>query len=444
MTLRSTVGRDSLSRNSSTSSRIFPWVVFAMVFALMLSDYMSRQVLSAVFPMLKSEWGLSDTGLASLNSAVALMVGLLTLPLSVLADRWGRIKSVVLMAVVWSAATLLSAVATSYGQMLGARFLVGVGEAAYGSVGLAVLLSVFAPHMRATLSGAFQAAGSFGSVIGVALGGYVALHLGWRWAFTAMAVLGLLLAAMFSVLVTEKRMARYRKDDGSEQMESETPPDGYKAPLRTLFATPSVVCAYLVGGLQMFVAAVLLAWLPSYFNRYHDMDLGKAGATASIYSLLIAVGMICCGMVTDRVSRQRPAAKWTTAMVYCAVSASALITGFQLASGTAQMVLLGVGAFFAAGSSGAVSAMVANLTHPSLRASGFGTLTLAYSLIGMALGPFVVGIIADRIGLLDALRVAPFVYVAAIVVLLVGRRCYPASLRKLAALSGSQSNQDDR
>lgn len=444
MTPISTVGQGVLSRNSSTASRIFPWVVFAMVFGLMLSDYMSRQVLSAVFPMLKSEWDLSDTRLASLNSAVALMVGLLTLPLSVLADRWGRLKSVVLMAVVWSLATLLSAVATSYGQMLGARFLVGVGEAAYGSVGLAVLLSVFAPHMRATLSGAFQAAGSFGSVIGVALGGYVALHLGWRWAFAAMAVLGLLLAAMFSAVVTEKRMARHRTDGVAEESEVDGTPDGYKAPLRTLFATPSVVCAYLVGGLQMFVAAVLLAWLPSYFNRYHDMDLGRAGATAAIYSLLIAVGMICCGMITDRVSRHRPAAKWTTAVVYCAVSGVALTAGFQLVAGAAQMVLLGVGAFFAAGSSGAVSAMVANLTHPSLRASGFGTLTLAYSLVGMALGPFVVGVLADRIGLLDALRVAPFVYAAAIVVLLVGRRCYPSSLRKLAALTGSHSTRHDR
>ncbi len=443
MTLRSTVGQDSSSRAGSSPSRIFPWVVFAMVFALMLSDYMSRQVLSAVFPMLKSEWDLSDTRLASLNSAVALMVGLLTLPLSVLADRWGRLKSVVLMAVVWSLATLLSAVATSYGQMLGARFLVGVGEAAYGSVGLAVLLSVFAPHMRATLSGAFQAAGSFGSVIGVALGGYVALHLGWRWAFAAMAVLGLLLAAMFSAVVTEKRMAQHRMDGVAEESADDAP-DGYKAPLRTLFATPSVVCAYLVGGLQMLVAGVLLAWLPSYFNRYHDMDLGRAGATAAIYSLLIAVGMICCGMITDRVSRHRPAAKWTTAMVYCAVSAVALIAGFQVAPGTPQMILLGVGAFFAAGSSGAASAMVANLTHPSLRASGFGTLTLAYSIVGMALGPFAVGMLADRIGLLGALQVAPFVYGAAIVVLLVGRRCYPASLRKLAALSGSHPNHDDR
>ena len=120
-------------------------MVFALTFGLLLSDYMSRQVLSAVFPILKAEWALSDSHLASLNSIVALMVGLLTFPLSILADRWGRVRSLVLMAVLWSVATLLCAIATSYEQMLGARFLVGVGEAAYGSVGIAVVLSVFAP-----------------------------------------------------------------------------------------------------------------------------------------------------------------------------------------------------------------------------------------------------------------------------------------------------------
>ncbi|TQC46121.1 MFS transporter [Rhodococcus sp. WS4] len=423
---------------------MYPWLVFAMVFALMLSDYMSRQVLSAVFPLLKVEWGLSDTGLASLNSAVALMVGVFTLPLSLLADRWGRVKSVVLMAVVWSAATMLSAVAANYDQMLGARFLVGVGEAAYGSVGLAILLSVFAPHMRATMSGAFQAAGSFGSVIGVALGGYIALHLGWRWSLAAMAIFGLVLAAMFSVTITEKRLARHNKDDTAAPAESEMASDGYRAPFRSLFGNPSVVCAYLVGGLQLFVAAVLLAWLPSFFNRYHDMDLGKAGVTASIYSLLIALGMIGCGMIADRVSRHHPARKWATAVAYCALAATTLFVAFRLAPGAPQMVLLGIGAFFAAGSSGPVTALVASLIHPSLRASGFGMLTLAYSLLGMALGPFAIGVVADQVGLLRALQLAPLVGLVVIAILSLGRRWYPASLRTLAALTGSGSNQGDR
>ncbi|GAB91618.1 MFS transporter, partial [Gordonia rhizosphera] len=129
----------------ATRSRKYPWIVFALAFGLLLSDYMSRQVLSAVFPFLKTAWSLSDSELASLTSIVALMVGLLTLPLSVVADRWGRVRALVVMAVLWSIATALCAVAGSFEQMLGARFLVGVGEAAYGSVGIALVLSVFAP-----------------------------------------------------------------------------------------------------------------------------------------------------------------------------------------------------------------------------------------------------------------------------------------------------------
>ena len=75
------------------------------------------------------------------------------------------------MAIVWSLATLGCGIAQDYPQMLVARFLVGVGEAAYGSVGVAVVLSVFPKHMRATLTGAFMAGGMFGSVLGMALGG---------------------------------------------------------------------------------------------------------------------------------------------------------------------------------------------------------------------------------------------------------------------------------
>jgi MFS family permease len=83
----------------------YAWLVFGLTVCLLLSDYMSRQVLNAVFPLLKHAWGLSDTQLGSLSGVVALLVGLLTFPLSVLADRFGRVRSIVLMAALWSIAT---------------------------------------------------------------------------------------------------------------------------------------------------------------------------------------------------------------------------------------------------------------------------------------------------------------------------------------------------
>src|SRR4051794_14145795 len=133
--------------------RAFPWIVFTLTFALLLSDYMSRQVLSAVFPFLKAEWALTDTQLGALTSVVALTVGLLAVPLSLLGDRWGRSKAIVLMAVVWSLAPLGSALAANYGELMLSRLFIGVGEAAYGSVGLAVVLAVFPAYPRGPLSG---------------------------------------------------------------------------------------------------------------------------------------------------------------------------------------------------------------------------------------------------------------------------------------------------
>ncbi|MFF0526795.1 MFS transporter [Nocardia amikacinitolerans] len=417
--------------------RRYPWVVFALAFGLLLADYMSRQVLSAVFPFLKSEWALSDSQLASLTSVVALMVGILTLPLSVLADRWGRIRSLVLMAVLWSAATLLCAVAAGYGQMLAARFLVGVGEAAYGSVGIAVVLSVFAPRAHAALSGAFMAGGSFGSVLGVGLGGVIAVQLGWRWSFATMAIFGLILALVFRAVVTEAKLARHAYDPPQRETLGGK---AFRVPVSTLFTNPAVLCAYLGSAMQIFTAAVLLSWMPSFFNRHYGLAPDRAGAIASVFVLLVGAGMVSCGMITDRVGRTDMSRKWSAAIVFCTISLLCLAVGFSLGTGPAQLVLIGIGAFFSGGSSGPTAAMVANLTHASVRASAFGTLTLANSLLGLALGPFVVGVLADHLGLATALRLAPLAYLAAIAALLLGKRVYPAGLRRLAAVDPAASH----
>src|SRR3954452_9252184 len=92
----------------------YSWVVCALAFGLLISDYMARQVLNAVFPLLKAEWSLTDGQLGFLSGVVALMVGVLTVPISLLADRLGRVRSIAIMAALWSVATLLCGLAENY------------------------------------------------------------------------------------------------------------------------------------------------------------------------------------------------------------------------------------------------------------------------------------------------------------------------------------------
>jgi len=420
-------------------SRTFAWIVFALTFGLLISDYMSRQVLNAVFPVLKAEWGLSDTQLGSLNSIVALLVGMLTFPLSVLADRWGRVRSIIIMAGLWSLATAGCALAETYGQMFVARFCVGVGEAAYGSVGIALVISVFPPHLRSSLSGAYMAGGAFGSVLGMALGGVISAQLGWRWAFGAMALFGLALVFLYAIIVTEKRLAPNGPAKKTGKVENNGR-SGFRSLFSGLFSSVSVICAYVGSGLQLFIMAAMMAWLPSYVNRYYGLPTDKAGLVAAVFVLLGAIGMTGCGIITDKLSRNFAVRKWLIAIIYSLLSAILLLIGFQLPAGVSQMVLLGLGMLLVAGTTGPAGAMVANLTHPSIHATAFATLTLANNLLGLAPGPFITGMFADRIGLLGALQIIPAMGFAAAVVFTIGHRNYARDLQRIRDLQAREKS----
>jgi MFS family permease len=208
----------------------------------------------------------------------------------------------------------------------------------------------------------------------------------------------------------------------------------FRALMTGLFSTRSVVCAYVGSGVHLLVPAAVWSWLPSFLNRYYGMETGKAAVTAALFVLITGVGMVVCGNLADRLSKDVGAKKWTIAIAYCVLCFVLLGIGFRMPAGTGQLVLIGAGMFFCAGAAGPSGAMVANLTPPAIHASAFATLTLANNLLGLAPAAILTGIVADHIGLLGALQLVPFAPLVAAGVFAIGRRNYEADQDRVNAL----------
>lgn len=405
---------------AGSASKLYAWSVFVLTFLLMMSDFISRQVIVSIFPFLKAEWALSDAQLGSLVSIVALTVGLLTFPISLLADRWGRVKSIVVMAVLWSLATVACGFARTYSQILSARAVVGLGEAGYGSAGSAILSHVFPPQRRSAVMGAFLAAGLLGSVLGVVLGGVLATHLTWQAAFIVVGVPGLLLALLYPLFVRDYPTVALVVTAGHEGVAPRKMrvQDGIKE----LFGAPAVVFTYVGSGLQMLVQSSIISWLPSYLNRYHGLAPERAAIKAAIVVLIGGVGMVCGGYLADRLSRKNSRNRLHLPALYALGSFILLSTAFSLPPGRAQFFLIMLGGFLVSAYGGVAVALVADVIHPGLRTTALATLALAMNLIGLAPGPFIVGALSDAFGLRVAMAIIPLASVAAAICFQLGSR----------------------
>src|SRR5574337_2017927 len=104
------------------------WFAFVMTASLMLFDYIDRQVIVSLFPHLKQEWHLSDKELGGLVSIVSVTVALAGIPIALIADRFSRVKSIFVMAAAWSLASISCMFTGSFGQLMAARAMVGLGD----------------------------------------------------------------------------------------------------------------------------------------------------------------------------------------------------------------------------------------------------------------------------------------------------------------------------
>jgi MFS family permease len=414
----------------TVSSRSAPkrWAVFAILFALMVVDYLDRQVVVSMFPHLKAQWNLSDSEL-DLVSIVSIVVAIGAVPLSLLADRWGRVKSIFVMVLVWSAATLACAFARDYGSLAAARGMVGLGEAAYGTAGAALLATLFPPRMRSTVLGAFLAAAILGSVSGVMLGGFIAQRWGWQAGFGAVAIPGFVLALVFIATVRDYETVALPREAKASTAGMTT-----RLVVRELLRPKTALVTCVGAGFNLLVVSTMYAWLPSFFNRYYGLAPDVAGVQTAIVVMLGGVGALACSMIADRLSRRMPTARLMVPAFAALLTTAFMCVGFGILSpGPAQFALILAGAVVMAGSVGPTDAVVIDVSHPSLRATAVSVLSLTRNLFGLGGGPLLAGALSDRFGLQFAMAVVPVFGLIAAALSSARRARTPADLERRAA-----------
>ena len=408
------------------------WFAFVMTLGLMVFDYVDRQVIVSLFPHLKADWGLTDKQLGVLVSVVSITVALGALPVALFADRASRVKSVVVMAVVWSLATISCMFTRTYGQLLAARATVGLGEAGYGSVGAALIASHFPERMRGALLAAFFASASVGSVLGVMLGGVIAARWGWQAAFGVVGFPGLVLALVYFFV------RDYRTVELTPTLDLATRSTGGVARhiFKVLSRSRTLLWVCIGGAAQLIVVSAIWSWLPSFLNRVHGIEPAQAGVKAALVVLCGAVGSIAWGAVVDRAGTRQPGAKFVALALLCFGTLAVLTfafgaprVGLSLSAQT-QFAVIALGGFLMTCTVGPVSAIVIDVTHPGVRATGCSVLALFQNLLGLAVGPFIAGVLSDAWGLESALTAMPVFGVLAALAFLIAARSYAADKQR--------------
>ena len=375
---------------ASNRYRIYVLFVLTIIYAF---NFVDRQLLVILQEPIKAELDLSDTQLGLLTGfAFALFYVICGIPIARWADRGVRRNIIAWALTVWSIMTAVSGLATNFTYLLLARVGVGVGEAGGSPPAHSMLSDIFKPKNRALALSVYSIGIYIGILFGFALGSRIAEAFGWRMAFFIVGAPGVLLAIIMRLTVREPVRGW---SEGAEKKDLSTPP--IRDVIRLLWSRASFRHIALAASLQAFLIYGIGNWFPSYFLRNFDLSLGTVGTWMALTSGIGgASGAFFGGWMADRFgARDIRWYLWIPAILTFMIVPVLIIA---LTSGSARTALLLTGPFnfLTAAYLGSVIAVSHSLVNIRMRALTSAILFFILNLIGLGLGPLIVGALSDQ------------------------------------------------
>ena len=362
-------------------------LVLAMLLLVYIFNFLDRQILGILAAPIKADLHLTDAQFGAIGGlAFALLYSVLGVPLAVLADRTSRSGVITGALVVWSGFTALCGVATSYGQLFLFRLGVGVGEAGGSAPSYALISDYYPPERRARALAIYNMGVPVGLACGVLLGGYLAQLVDWRTAFLSVGIAGIIVAPVFRWLVRD--VPRPAAVAGEKVRPREV--------FGILFRKPAFWLLALSGGFSSLCGYGLALWTPSVLIRSYGFDLITTGQFMG--SLLLvggATGVFLGGALADRLGRRDRAWYARLPAIAWAITVPTFAAGLLAPDPWLAWPLLLIPNALNIFWLGPVTAAVQHLVPPRMRATAGGSFLFINNLLGLGVGPLLMGAISD-------------------------------------------------
>jgi predicted MFS family arabinose efflux permease len=362
-----------------------PWALalLTVIYALNFAD---RQLLAIALEDVKRDIGATDLQMGLLTGTTfALFYTFAGIPLARLADRGARWRLLSFALFAWSAFTSLTALARSFTHLALARIGVGVGESACSPCAHSLLSDLYSPARRATAIAVYSTGIYAGTFLAYEVGGWLCKQHGWPTAFAWFGAPGVALALVAFLAMREPQRT------GIVQTESAS-----KGQLAELWRSRSFRHLALGAGIKSIAGYALLTWVPTFFTRVHGLDSQDVGAwLGPIVGLGGAVGTFGGGWLADVLGQRDPRRRLLSA-AWATVAATPFLYAFLFAESASSAFWLYLPAsILGAMYLGPAFAFAQDCARPGQRALASAVLLFLVNLIGLGLGPYVVGALSD-------------------------------------------------
>ena len=376
------------THGTSKSYRSYVLLSLSFVYAL---NFIDRQILSILAEPVKGELGLRDWQIGFLTgTAFAIFYATLGIPIARLADRWHRVNVLSLCVGLWSFMTAACGLITNFAQLALMRVGVAIGEAGGSPTSASIISDYFPAEKRSSAMGIYTLGASIGTLGGFVIGGWVNEMLGWRWAFFIAGVPGILMALVVKLTVKEPIRGMSERAAVNEEL----PP--FRSVFRTLWAIRSYRSAVLGATAASLYIYGVLVWVPIYTIRTFDVGTGVTGtAIGLIVGLAGGAGTLLGGLLADRLAGHGRDWPMRLAAITHVLSAPLFIAALAAQSFIAFIALLAPCYFLAVAYNGPVWAAMQSASPLRMRAMATAIFLLVLNLVGLGLGPQIVGILSD-------------------------------------------------